>query len=73
MVAAGDFSSSPGVQGQQRDSQRFLQRMRDELGLVSAYHHLSGEVPGAETRASYYHQWNEFDPFHIDYCFVPEA
>ena len=72
VVAAGDFNSSPGVQGQQRDSQRFLQRMRDELGLVSAYHHLSGEFPGAETRASYYHQWNESAPFHLDYCFVPE-
>ena len=28
VVAAGDFNSSPGVQGQQRDAQRFLQRMR---------------------------------------------
>ena len=72
MVAAGNFNSLPGVQGQQRDSQRFLQSMRDELGLVSAYHHLSGEFPGAETRASYYHQWNESAPFHLDYCFVPE-
>ena len=51
VVSAGDFNSSPGVQGQQRDAQRFLQRMRDELGLVSAYHHRFGEVPGAETRA----------------------
>ena len=52
VVAAGDFNSSPGVQGQQRDAQRFLQRMRDERGLVSAYHHRFGEVHGAETRAS---------------------
>ena len=73
VVAAGDFNSSPGVQGQERASPRFLQRMRDELGLVSAYHHCSGESHGAETRASYYHQWNESAPFHLDYCFVPEA
>ena len=72
VVATGDFNSSPGVQGQQPDSQRLLQRMRDELGLVSAYHYLSGELPGAETRTSCYHHWNESAPFHLDYCFVPE-
>ena len=73
VVAAGDFNSSPSVKGQERASPRFLQRMQDELGLVSAYHHFSGESHGEETRASYYHGWNESAPFHIDYCFVPEA
>ena len=73
VVAAGDFNSSPRVVGQQRDSPRFMQRMRDELGLVSAYHHVHGEAPGAETRATYYHQWNESRPFHLDYCFLPET
>ena len=71
--AAGDFNSSPSVQGQERASQWFLQRMREKLGLVSAYHHLSGEAHGEETRASYYHGKKEAHPFHIDYCFVPEA
>ena len=73
VVAAGDFNSSPGVQGQERSSAQTLQRMRDELGLVSAYHHLTGEAHGEETRATYYHQWNESRPFHIDYCFLPET
>ena len=73
VVAAGDFNSSPSVKGQERTSPRFLQRIRDELGLVSAYHHVSGESHGAETRASYYHGWNDSAPFHLDYCFVPEA
>ena len=73
VVAAGDFNISPGVQGQQRSALRFLKRMRDELGLVSAYHHLSGETPGMETRATYFHQKKESKPFHIDYCFVPEG
>lgn len=73
VVAAGDFNSSPGVQGQERASVEFLQHMRDELGLVSAYHHLTGEAYGEETRATYYHQWNESRPFHIDYCFLPET
>ena len=62
VVAAGDFNSSPSVQGQERASQRFLQRMRDELGLVSAYHHCSDESHGEETRASYYHGKKESQP-----------
>ena len=70
VVAAGDFNSSPSVKGQERTSPRFLQRMRDELGLVSAYHHFFGESHGEETRASYYQGKKSF---HIDYCFVPEA
>ena len=36
------------MQGQEHDARRFLQRMRDDLGLVSAYHHCSGEVPGPD-------------------------
>ena len=74
VVAAGDFNSSPGVKGQQQASREFLQRMRDELGLVSAYHHhFHREAHGAETRATYYHLFKESNPFHIDYCFLPEA
>ncbi len=73
VVAAGDFNSSPGVRGQERTSAQFLERMRDELGLVSAWHHHTGEAHGEETRATYYHQRNESNPFHIDYCFLPEA
>ena len=73
VVAAGDFNSSPSVVGQERASPRFLQRMRDELGLVSAYHHFHGEAPGAETRATHYFLFNESRPFHLDYCFLPET
>ena len=73
VVAAGDFNSSPGVKGQELDSPQFLQRMHDELGLVSAYHHFHGEALGEETCDTYYHQFKELQPFHIDYCFLPEA
>lgn len=73
VVAAGDFNSSPGVQGQKTASTEFLKRMQCELGLISTYHHLSGEDYGSETRASYYFQWKESAPFHLDYCFVPEG
>lgn len=73
LIAAGDFNSSPGVKGQQHTSLRFLKRMRDEFGLISAYHHLYAETPGEETRASYYHLRKETEPFYLDYCFVPEG
>ena len=73
VVAAGDFNSSPGVSGQERDSAQFLERMRKELGLVSVYHHFFGEKHGAETRATFYFHWKESKPFHIDYCFIPEG
>ena len=73
VVAAGDFNSSPGVIGQECKSLRFLKRMQEELQLVSAYHHLSGEDPGEETRATHFFRRKESAPFHIDYCFVPES
>ena len=73
VVAAGDFNISPKVTGQERKSHRFLDWMRDELGLVSAYHQFFGETLGEETRATYYFQWKESKPFHLDYCFVPKS
>ena len=73
VVAVGDFNSSPSVQGQKTASTEFLQRMQCELSLISAYHHRSGEDYGSETRASYYFQWKESAPFHLDYCFIPEG
>jgi endonuclease/exonuclease/phosphatase family metal-dependent hydrolase len=41
------------------------------LGLVSAYHSFFREEQGQESRPTLYFQWNEFKPFHIDYCFLP--
>ena len=73
IVAAGDFSISPAVSRKRQKSLRFLDWMRDELGLVSAYHEFSGETPGEETQPTYYHHWAESKPFHIDYCFLPES
>ena len=73
VVAAGDFNSSPSVQGQKTASTEFLKRMQCELGLISAYHHFSGEDYGSETCASFYFQWKESAPYHLDYCFVPEG
>ena len=73
IVAAGDFNSSPALKSQRRKPLRFLDWMRDELGLVSAYHQFFGETPGEETHATYYQHRAESKPFHIDYCFLPES
>lgn len=43
------------------------------LGLVSAYHAFCGEDHGREKTPTYYFQWKKQRPFHIDYCFIPEA
>jgi endonuclease/exonuclease/phosphatase family metal-dependent hydrolase len=43
------------------------------LGLVSAYHHSHNEPHGRETRPTYYFHWKKDRPYHIDYCFVPQA
>ncbi len=43
------------------------------LGLVSAYHAFYEEAHGQETRPTYYFQWKEAKPFHLDYCFIPKA
>jgi hypothetical protein len=48
-----------------------LVRMLSELGLVSSYHSFYGEAQGAEKLPTYYFQWKEHRPFHIDYCFIP--
>lgn len=73
LIAAGDFNSSPRVTGMQRESRELFRRMQEELGLVSAYGHAYGEDLGEEKQATYYHQWKVSQPFHLDYCLVPES
>ncbi|CAN5622497.1 endonuclease/exonuclease/phosphatase family protein [soil metagenome] len=42
-------------------------------GMVSAYHLFKSEEHGHETTPTFYFHWNEKRPYHIDYCFIPEA
>jgi hypothetical protein len=73
MVAAGDFNISPGVVGQERSAPEFLRKMREEVGLVSAYHAHFAVAPRQEAHPTYLHQWRQETPFHFDYVFVPDA
>jgi hypothetical protein len=50
-----------------------LVKLMSSLGLVSAYHSFYGEAHGRETTPTYFFQWKEERPYHIDYCFIPEA
>lgn len=42
-------------------------------GLVSAYHHNRAQELGSEADPTFYLQWNESKPYHIDYCFLPNT
>jgi exonuclease III len=74
-LIAGDFNSNT-IWDKPRapmDHSRFVTWMRDELGLVSAYHAHFGEAHGSESTPTYYHTWQEPKPYHIDYVFIPDA
>ena len=74
-VLVGDFNSN-AIWNRKRPGARdhgALVTMLSQLGLVSAYHHFHGEVQGLETRPTLYLRWNQGLPYHVDYCFIPEA
>ncbi len=74
-VLAGDLNSNAIWDGNHRAglNHSALVKMLSELGLVSSYHFFHREDHGEEKQPTYYFQWKEQRPFHIDYCFIPEA
>jgi hypothetical protein len=74
-VLAGDLNSNTvwdGTHPKDRNHTALVNRLA-QLGLVSAYHAFYSEAHGHETRPTYYFHWKEQRPYHIDYCFVPNA
>jgi exodeoxyribonuclease-3 len=73
-VVVGDFNSSTVFDHKDRKANHtsLVRRLADEFGLVSAYHAFLDEEHGSETRPTLYWQFKRSQPFHIDYCFVPE-
>jgi endonuclease/exonuclease/phosphatase family metal-dependent hydrolase len=72
-VIAGDFNSHPQWDrpGRRHTHKALEQRLREEFGLVSAWH---AAHPGAPEPATLYQRYlGEYRSFHIDYCFLPEA
>ena len=72
-VVVGDFNGNAIWDNPRRptDFSRVASRLKDQFGLVSAYHARSGEAFGSESQATYYFWRRRTRPFHLDYCFVP--
>ena len=73
MVVMGDFNSSPAVVSQRKSSPELFRRLREEFGLVSAYHTYLGAEHGAEAHSTFFMNRQQHRSFHLDYCFVPES
>jgi endonuclease/exonuclease/phosphatase family protein len=73
-VIAGDFNGNIGF-----DRPRARTKWSDcfarleAQGLVSAFHAHTGTNHGAELVPTHYFLTHRDRPFHIDYCFIPEA
>lgn len=72
-VLIGDFNASPAIRYQRKTAAEMMRRLRDEFGLVSAYHAHHQVEPGCERDATLFHRWKPDCRFHVDYCFVPET
>ena len=75
VVLTGDFNSSvAGDDRHRRNDHRELDALlAGEYGLVSAYHTHTRERAGFESQATHYWRWHEHEPYHLDYCYIPEA
>lgn len=73
-IVAGDFNNHFVFDKPNRacNHANTLVRMK-ELGLSSAYHHVTGEPAGKESRPTFYWYRDPNKPYHIDYCFVSKT
>lgn len=69
-ILVGDFNSSAAIRGRRWSA---LADLMAGLGLVSAYHHFTGETPGAESRPTLFWRSKARATYHIDYVWLPAA
>ena len=69
-VMLGDFNNNASYRSVNWPQ---LLDLTKSLGLVSAYHTYFAEPFGSESRPTYFHGGRDTAPFHLDYCFVPDA
>jgi exodeoxyribonuclease III len=50
----------------------FVEMMRQEFDLCSAYHEYFAVNHGDETHFTYFDRTQKGKPYHIDYCFIPK-
>ncbi len=73
-VLIGDFNSNERwAKTCGADAHHCLVEQLAGLGLVSAYHHMSGEAQGEESRATFFMNRKASRPYHIDHAFVSPA
>ena len=74
-VLLGDLNSSAAWDHRhgRTDHSELERRLREEFGLMSAYHAATGELSGEESRPTHFWRWDEASPFHLDYCYLPAA
>jgi exodeoxyribonuclease-3 len=71
-IILGDFNSEGGLSVKDHHL-KFVDLLRTEFGLVSAYHQHFKLEHGHETHSTYYHYVRQDNPWHIDYCFIPQT
>jgi hypothetical protein len=74
-MLVGDFNSNTIWDYRRRpeESHSGLVRQLSAFNMTSAYHSFYGEPHSAETRATLYLRKKKQSPYHIDYCFIPDA
>jgi endonuclease/exonuclease/phosphatase family metal-dependent hydrolase len=72
-VVVGDFNSHPRWDADDPKANHSLlaERLRQDFGLVSAYHAVAERSDSTIEKPTFYWQWREAQPFHLDYCFLP--
>ena len=69
-VISGDMNCYKGQAGETKQySIETIFSFLEGMGYVSAYHQKTGELLGKESKATYYHWFNENSPFFLDYTF----
>ena len=72
-VITGDFNSN--AQADKKHSKfnhsKVVKKLEKEFNLISAYHSNRQVIHGQEKENTFYQNYNEHKPFHIDYCFIP--
>jgi endonuclease/exonuclease/phosphatase family metal-dependent hydrolase len=70
-IVAGDLNTNSSVTGLSKTHHEFVRAAAD-LGLVSAYHHLSGHEHGREPEPTYTRAKTDEHGWHLDFCFAPK-
>jgi hypothetical protein len=74
-VIAGDFNCFAQWKGSAPSAHHveLARRLASDFALVSAYHVAPTYDANTPETPTHFWRWQESQPFHIDYCFVPRA